>query len=121
MLYLLVIWLCSSSLLFMSSRVVEGFELPYITSAVFLCILMGLFNVFIRPLLVALQLPVTLMTLGLFSFSINAVFLKLTDGFTPDLMIESWAPAFLASLLLTILQLTGNLLLPGSRNFVSKY
>lgn len=121
MLNLIVTWLFSAGLLFLTSRVVEGFEIPNLSSALFISIIVGLINVFIRPLLVVLALPINLISLGLFSFVINAVVLKLADGLTPDLTIDGWGSAILAAIFLSALQVLGNILLPGSRRFLGKY
>ena len=121
MINLLVTWFFSAALLFLTSRVVEGFEIPNLSSALFVSIIIGLINVFIRPLLVILSLPINLISLGLFSFVVNAVVLKLADGLTPDMTIDGWGAAFLAAIFLAFLQLLGNLLLPGSRRFLGKW
>ena len=121
MINLLVTWIFSSVLLFITSRVVDGFDIPNLSSALFVCIIIGLVNVFIRPLLVVLSLPINLLSLGLFSFFINAVVLKLADGLTPDLTIRSWGTAILAAIFLSVIQVLGNLLLPGTRRFLGKY
>lgn len=121
MINLIVTWLFSSGLLFLTSRAVEGFEIPNFSSAMIVCILIGLINVFIRPLLALLALPINLATLGLFSFVINAVVLKLVDGLTPDLTIDGWGSAIFAAIFLAAIQVLANLLLPGSRKFLGRY
>jgi putative membrane protein len=121
MINLILTWLLSAAILFFTSRIVDGFEIPNFSSALFVCIIVGMINVFIRPLLVVLTLPINLLSLGLFSFVINAVVLKLADGLTPDLTIYGWGPAILAAIFLSAMQVLGNILLPNSRRFLGKY
>jgi len=121
MMNLLVIWLCSAALLFFSSQMVIGFEIHSLSSALFISILVGMVNIFIRPLLSLLALPINLITLGFSSFITNAVILMVADGLTPDLTLSGWDSAIFAAIFLAAIQLFGNLLLPGSRNFLSKY
>ena len=120
MVNLLVTWFFSAVILFITSRVIDGFQIPNLVSALFVCIIIGLINVFIRPLLVLLSLPINLVTLGLFSFVINAVVLKLADGLTTSLTIDGWGSAILAAIFLSFLQLVANVLMPGKQKFIGK-
>ena len=60
-------------------------------------------NIFVKPLLVLITLPINLITLGLFSFIINALLLMLTAYLTPGFEINNFWSALLGSLLLSIL------------------
>ena len=89
--------------------VVLAYFLPGITvdgygSAIIVAIVLGLLRIFIKPLLVILTLPITIVTLGLFLFVINAVIIllagKLVDGF----YVDGFWYALLFSLLLSFFQ-----------------
>lgn len=83
-----------------------------------LAIIFGLINAFIRPIVSILSFPITILTLGLFAFVINAFMLMLTAWLTGDLLtIEGtffqslWA-AILGSLVISIVSAVANWLLP---------
>lgn len=78
---------------------VEGF-----TSAIVVAIVIGLLNVFIKPILVILTLPITVVTLGLFLLVINAGIILLADNFIDGFTVTGFWVALLFSLLLSFLQ-----------------
>jgi putative membrane protein len=63
---------------------------------------LGLVNALIRPIARLLTLPLTLMTLGLFSLVVNAVMLVIAAWLSPVLSIDSFWDAFLAALIISI-------------------
>ena len=85
MMKLIVKWLLSGSALLLVAYVYSGVEITSFTSALLAAFVIGLLNTVVRPLLVVLTLPVTVVTLGLFLFVINAVVFwaaaALLDGF----------------------------------------
>lgn len=80
-------------------------------TALVVALILGLLNIFIKPILVILTIPVTILTLGLFLFVINALIIMLAgymiDGFT----VNGFWWALLFSILMTLL----NSVLEGSR------
>lgn len=120
MLNLIVTWFFSALILFITSRVVDGFQIPNLSAALFVAIIIGLINVFIRPLLSLLAIPINLATLGLFSLVINAIVLKLADGMTKSLTIDGWGAAIVAAIFLAILQMVANALLPGKQKLIGR-
>lgn len=78
---------------------VEGF-----TSAIVVAIVIGLLNVFVKPILVILTLPITVVTLGLFLLVINAGIILLADNFIEGFTVTGFWVALLFSLLLSFLQ-----------------
>ena len=70
---LLLKWLLSAASLLFVAYVYSGVEVKSFTSALIAAFVIGLFNVVLRPLLVVLTLPVTIVTVGLFLFVINAL------------------------------------------------
>lgn len=77
--------------------VVEGFG-----SAILVALVLGLLNVFVKPLLVLLTLPATMLTLGLFLFVINALLILLASAIVPGFKVNGFWWALLYSILLTI-------------------
>ncbi|EMQ96296.1 membrane protein ocontaining DUF360 [Xanthomarina gelatinilytica] len=78
---------------------VEGF-----TSAIVVAIVIGVLNVFVKPILVILTLPITVVTLGLFLLVINAGIILLADNFIDGFTVTGFWVALLFSLLLSFLQ-----------------
>jgi putative membrane protein len=77
-------------------------------------LVLGVVNAIIRPLLVFLTLPLTIVTLGLFLLVINALMLQLVGALAPGIHVAGFGPALWGSLLLTLLNLGVGALL-GSR------
>lgn len=67
-----------------------------------LAIVLGLVNIFIKPILKLLSLPLTILTFGIFSLVVNAIVLMIAFKFTPNAYIASFGTAFWASIVLSI-------------------
>lgn len=102
---LLVKWLLSATALLAVTYLYSGVELQGYTAALVAALVIGLFNIFLRPVLILLTLPVTLLTVGLFLFVINALLFwtaaHLLDGF----QVRDFAAALLGSLLYSMFSL----------------
>ena len=85
---------------------VEGFLIALLISFV-----LGTINVLIKPLLILLTLPVTLVTLGLFLLVINALMILLADAVLSDFSVDSFWWALLFSIVLSVI----NSVLQGMR------
>ena len=77
-------------------------EVTNFTSAIIFSIILGLLNIFVRPILLLFSLPITILTLGLFSLVINAVIILLAGNFTSGIHINGFWWAFVFSILLSI-------------------
>lgn len=115
MIHFLITWFLSAIMLLITSRIIHGFEIPNITIALLASIVIGVLNVFIRPVISFFSLPVNILTLGAFSFIINASILKMADGLIGGMYISSWEAAILAALLLAGLQILVRLIFPAKR------
>lgn len=96
-------WFINALALFIVARITPGIEIRDFGTALVAVIIMGLVNVFIRPVLLLLTLPVNLLTLGLFTFIINALMLMLAAAITPDFKVDGLGAAVIGSILLTII------------------
>ena len=85
MLNLLALWIVNALALLALPYVVPSVQIAGFGTALLVAVVLGLINALLKPLLVLLTLPVTLLTLGLFIFVINALLFQLTghlvDGF----------------------------------------
>lgn len=86
------------------SQVLPGVEVAGFTTAVFVAILLALLDAVIKPILVILTLPITIMTLGLFLLVINAIIILMADAFMAGFTVNGFWTALLFSLLLSFLQ-----------------
>lgn len=99
---IIVRWLLLAAALLLVANLYPGVIVKSFGSAMIAAFVIGLFNTLLRPLLVLLTLPVTLLTLGLFLFVINALMFwaaaELLDGFS----VNGFAAALIGSLIYTV-------------------
>ncbi len=93
----------TAALLSVVGRLVSDIDVEDGTAAVVGALVLGLANAFIRPILVLLTLPITVLTLGLFIWVVNAFMLKLTAAFVPGFRVNGFKAAMVGSLLLGLL------------------
>ena len=72
------------------------------TTAIIFAIVLALLNAIVKPLLIILTLPLTIITLGLFLLVINVLIILLADKFVPGIKIDGFLWAFIFGLLLSI-------------------
>ena len=87
---------------FLAAQLIPGIGVASPGAALAAGIVLGLVNAIIRPLLILLTLPVTLLTLGLFIFVVNAICLALAAWFVPGFTISGFAPALIGALVVSI-------------------
>lgn len=88
--------------LYLVSIAVDSMTIFSLTSLIELSIVLGLLNVTIKPILKFFSLPITFLTLGLFSLIINAIVLKFAFSIVPGVYLQGFTPAIGASVLLSI-------------------
>lgn len=71
-------------------------------TAMIVAVVLGLLNTFVRPLLVFLTIPFTVVTLGLFLFAINAFIVMWAAELVPNFKVSGWGSAFLFSLIVSL-------------------
>lgn len=103
MLRMLIRWLLFASALLFTAWVVPGISFTSFSTALFAAFVMGLINIFIRPLLLILTLPLNLITLGLFTFIINALMFLLVAKIVEGFIVTGFWAALFGSLLLSIM------------------
>ena len=84
-----------------ASQVVAGIHLPGLVGTLFAAVVFGLINAVIRPVVALLSLPLTILTLGLFSLVINAAMFGLTSLFSP-LSIDGFWAAFWGAIIVAL-------------------
>jgi putative membrane protein len=89
--------------LWLATQVVPGISIEGAGTLAGAAILLGLVNATVRPVLVVLTLPITILTLGLFLFVVNAATFGLVAYFLRDFHIAGFMPALLGSLLVSFI------------------
>jgi putative membrane protein len=102
---LLLNWLLSTVALLIVTRIVPGFEISSFWVALIAAVVVGIINATIGLILKILTFPLTIVTIGLFWFVINALMLKLAAGLVPGFQIIGFLPAFLGAIVLSIINL----------------
>jgi putative membrane protein len=104
----------TAALLLLVSNLVEGVRVEGWGAALLGALVLGLVNAFVRPVMVLLTLPLTILTFGLFLLVVNAFMLWLVAALVPGVRVRGFGPALLGSLLLTLLNLAiASLVGPG--------
>lgn len=107
---ILVRWLISAIAVMLVAYLVPGITVTSFVSALLVALVLGLANAFVRPILVFLTLPITVLTLGLFILVINALLFMITAYFVPGFSVSGFGPAFLGSIVLAIIGWAANML-----------
>ena len=100
---LLVQWLISASALLLVAYLYSGVQVDSFGSALIAAFVIGLFNAVLRPVLVLLTLPVTIVTVGLFLFVINALMFWSAAGVLGGFHVSGFGAALLGSLLYSLI------------------
>ncbi|WP_414000111.1 phage holin family protein [Flavobacterium sp. W1B] len=96
--------LITAALVLLISHIMPGVHVAGFTTALFVAIVLGLLNIFIKPILVIFTLPVTILTLGLFLLVINALIILLCTNIVGGFKVDSFWIALLFSIILSLLQ-----------------
>ena len=101
---LIIRLLVTSVLVMIISHLMTGVIVDEFTSALTVAIVLGLLNLFVKPILVILTLPVTIITLGLFYLVINAGMILVCDHFVDGFKVNTFWTAMLFSIILSLSQ-----------------
>ncbi len=105
MLRMLLHWLISALAVWITSRVVPGFYVDGASAALIAAIVIGLVNATLGIFFKVITLPLTILTLGVFWFVINAIMLELASIFVPGFHIRSFASAFWGGIVLGLVNI----------------
>ncbi len=98
---LLVRWLITTVSIFVVAYLLPGVMVKDFVTALVVALVLGLLNTFLKPLLLLLTLPINFLTLGLFTFVINAVIILLVSAFVKGFRVDGFLWALLFSILLS--------------------
>ncbi len=102
---MLLHWVVSALAVWITSRVVPGFVVSGAAAALIAAVFIGLVNATLGIFLKVVTFPLTLLTLGLFWFVINAIMLELASMFVPGFHVQGFASAFWGGIVLSIVNM----------------
>lgn len=108
-------WAITALSLWVASHIFRGIRFADTSSLVVSALLLGFANAIVKPLLIVLTLPLTLLTFGLFLLVINALMMLLVSSLVRGFTVSSFWTAFFASIFIAVLSLVlGSFVLGGS-------
>ncbi len=99
---LVIRWLFLTVAILVAAHLIEGIDVKGFWSAFFAAAVLGVLNAFFRPILIILTLPINILTLGLFTFVINAVLIMMVSGVIGGFEVHGFWSALLGSLVISI-------------------
>lgn len=101
------------------SIIVAAYLIPHVQVSSFLtalvvAVVLGILNMFVRPIVTLLTLPLTILTLGLFSFVINAVFILIASYFVQGFMVDGFLWALVFGFVVSVINAFSNALIKSS-------
>jgi len=95
-------WLILTAAIMFASYVLDGIRVKGFFTALFAAAILGILNAFFRPILIILTLPINILSLGLFTFIINAMLLKMASGVISGFEVYGFWSAVFGSLLISL-------------------
>ncbi len=95
-------WLILTAAIMVSAYLFPGIEVSGFGSALFAAVVLSILNALFRPILIILTLPINILSLGLFTFVINAFLLMMTSGVIGGLHVAGFSSALLGSLIISL-------------------
>ncbi len=108
MIVIITRWLIITVAILLASQFVPGIKVDTLSTAVIAACVLSLINIFIRPVFVFLTLPLSILTLGIFYFFINAFMLELVAYFVSGFVVKDFFSAFLGSLIISFVSWLAN-------------
>ena len=95
-------WLILTVAIIVASYLLDGIRVSGFLSAFFAAALLGILNAIFRPILIILTLPINILSLGLFTFVINAIMIMMVSGVISGFEVKGFWSAVFGSLLISI-------------------
>lgn len=94
-------WIVSALAIGIAAYLIPGIEVTLV-GALVLAVVLGIINVFLKPIINLLTLPLNILTLGLFSLVVNALLIMLAGQVVPGFTVEGFWPAFLFGIVVAL-------------------
>lgn len=96
-------WLTSTGAIILTSYLLGGIHVDGFFTAFFAAAMLGILNALFRPIALLITLPINILTLGFFTFVINALMLKMASGFISGFDVQGFGSAILGSLMISVI------------------
>jgi putative membrane protein len=100
---ILIRWLTTTAAIVATAYLLDGIQVSGFFSAIFAGAMLGILNAFFRPIALLLTLPINILSLGLFTFIINALMLKMASGVIPGFGVYGFWTAIFGSFLISVI------------------
>ncbi|MBM3835460.1 MAG: phage holin family protein [Verrucomicrobia bacterium] len=104
-------WAINTLAVLVAANVIQGIRYETVAGLLVASLLLGILNAFLRPVMMLLSLPLLILTLGLFTFVINALLLYLVGWLVKGFQVETFWAAFWGALIISLISLVANSLL----------
>lgn len=108
---ILIKWIISSLAILIVTYTVKGIEVASLLTAILAAFVLGIINVYLRPFIILITLPINIFTLGIFTFFINGFFFYMVSKIVKGFVITGFWPAFFGSLLFSTISFLLSLLI----------
>ncbi len=99
---IIIKWLAMAASILAAAYVIPGVAVDGLKTALILAVVLGLINLVIKPILILVTLPVNILTLGLFTFVINALLILLASSIVKGFEVDGFLTALLFGVVLSI-------------------
>ena len=96
-------WLTSTGAIILTSYLLNGIHVDGFLAAFFAAAMLGILNALFRPIALLITLPINILTLGFFTFVINALMLKMASGVISGFDVEGFGSAILGALMISVI------------------
>jgi len=104
-------FLITPAVLLIAANFIPGVFVSSIYIAIIVAVILGVLNIFVRPILIFFSLPITIITFGLFIFVINGLLLWFVSTFISGLSFSGFFPAFITALFVSVAHWFGDRIL----------
>jgi len=115
MVQVLIRWVVSALVILASAMLLPGVHVQSFMTALVIAVVLGVINAILRPILVILTLPITIITFGLFLLVINALLVMLTAYIVPGFLVDNFWWALLFGVIVAVFNAAVSLLYKSSK------
>ncbi|MEK7168562.1 MAG: phage holin family protein [Patescibacteria group bacterium] len=109
---ILINWIVSAMVVFSIAYILPGATVVDFTAALVVALALGVINALLKPVLLILTLPINILTLGLFTFVLNALLIILVSNIVPGFTVDGFLAAFVFGIVLSVVNAVVNNFLP---------
>ena len=95
-------WVVNAIALVITAMIISGMDFNGILAPFVAALVIGVLNAIVRPILIVITLPINILTLGLFTFVVNAVMIQITASVVSGFQVTGFWAAFIGSILMSI-------------------